>query len=97
MELLLFPSAFTRPTGKQHWEILLRARAIENQCYVVAANQCGEHNASLASYGHSLIIDPWGRILAEAGEEEAIITAKLSAVTLQEIREQLPILKHRRL
>jgi predicted amidohydrolase len=97
LELLLFPAAFTRPTGKHHWEVLLRARAIENQCYIIAANQCGEHTSSLASYGHSMIVDPWGRILAAAGEEETIISTTLSAHTLHELRECLPVLKNRRL
>lgn len=97
MEVLLFPSAFTYATGKDHWHILLRARAIENQCFVVAANQCGQHTERLKSYGHSLILDPWGRILAEAGEEEAIIYARLDGVRLKSVREVLPALKNRRL
>lgn len=97
MEVLLFPSAFTFATGKDHWQVLLRARAIENQCYVVAANQCGRHTDRLASYGHSLIIDPWGRILAEAEEEEAIIYARLDGIRLQSVREVLPALRNRRL
>jgi predicted amidohydrolase len=97
MEVLLFPSAFTFATGKDHWHVLIRARAIENQCYVVAANQCGRHGDRLASYGHSLIVDPWGRILAEAEEEETIIYAKLDAVRLNSVREVLPALRNRRL
>lgn len=97
MEVLLFPSAFTYATGKDHWHVLLRARAIENQCYVVAANQCGKHTERLASYGHSLIIDPWGRILAEATDEETIIYARLDGVRLNSVREVLPALKNRRL
>jgi deaminated glutathione amidase len=97
MEVLLFPSAFTYATGKDHWHILLRARAIENQCFVVAANQCGQHTDKLKSYGHSLIIDPWGRILAEAGEEETVIYARLDGIRLKSVREVLPALKNRRL
>lgn len=97
MEVLLFPSAFTHATGKDHWHILLRARAIENQCFVVAANQCGQHTERLKSYGHSLIIDPWGRILAEAGADETIIYARLEGVRLKSVREVLPALKNRRL
>lgn len=97
MEVLLFPSAFTYATGKDHWHILLRARAIENQCFVVAANQCGQHTEKLKSYGHSLILDPWGRILAEAGEEETIIYARLDGIRLKSVREVLPALKNRRL
>jgi predicted amidohydrolase len=96
MEILLFPSAFTPFTGRAHWEILLRARAIENQCFVIAANQCGRHDAKVESYGHSLILDPWGDILASAGEEAGFIMAKLSASRLREIRTRLPALKNRR-
>jgi nitrilase len=97
MEVLLFPSAFTHATGKDHWHVLLRARAIENQCFVVAANQCGRHTERLASYGHSMIIDPWGRILAEADEDETIIYAKLDGIRLNSVREVLPALRNRRL
>lgn len=97
MEVLLFPSAFTSSTGKDHWHVLVRARAIENQCYVVAANQCGQHTERLSSYGHSMIVDPWGRILAEAGEEETIIYAKLDGIRLNSTREVLPALRNRRL
>jgi predicted amidohydrolase len=97
MEVLLFPSAFTAATGKDHWHVLLRARAIENQCFVVAANQCGRHTERLASYGHSLILDPWGRILAEAGDEETILEAHLDAARLKSVRQTLPALKNRRL
>jgi predicted amidohydrolase len=97
MEVLLFPSAFTHATGKDHWHVLLRARAIENQCFVVAANQCGRHTERLASYGHSMIVDPWGRILAEADEDETIIYAKLDGIRLNSVREVLPALRNRRL
>jgi deaminated glutathione amidase len=97
MEVLLFPSAFTAATGKDHWHVLVRARAIENQCYVIAANQCGRHNERLASFGHSLIVDPWGRILAEAGDEEMILTARLDGIRLASTREVLPALKNRKL
>ena len=67
-QILAIPAAFTRPTGKAHWHTLLRARAIENGCFVIAAAQCGEHQDGRATYGHSLIVSPWGEILAEAGE-----------------------------
>lgn len=97
MEVLLFPSAFTAATGKDHWHVLVRARAIENQCFVVAANQCGRHGERLSSYGHSMIVDPWGRILAEAGDEETIIHARLDGLRLNSTREVLPALKNRRL
>ncbi len=97
MEVLLFPSAFTAATGKDHWHVLVRARAIENQCYVVAANQYGRHSSSLVSYGHSLIVDPWGRILAEGGEEETILHARLDGIRLSSTRAVLPALKNRRM
>ena len=96
MEVLLFPSAFTRATGQDHWEVLVRARAIENQCFVVAANQAGRHSPAAESYGHSLIVDPWGRILAEAdGQSESVIHAALDFEMLHDIRRNLPALKHR--
>ena len=96
-EVLLVPSAFTSSTGRAHWEVLLRARAVENQCYVVAANQCGAHNDRMTSYGRSMIVNPWGRILAQAEEEETVIYAELSASALRETRDRLPALKNRRL
>lgn len=96
-ELLCIPAAFTRTTGRDHWELLLRARAVENQCYVVAANQVGDHSPRSASYGHSLIIDPWGRVLAEGpGEDAGVICAEISAETLANVRRKLPALQHRR-
>jgi deaminated glutathione amidase len=93
--IVALPAAFTRATGRDHWHLLLRARAVENQCFVVAANQTGRH-AALETFGHSLIIDPWGEVLADAGEEPGIATAVLSAARLAEIRERLPALAHRR-
>ncbi len=73
--LLAYPSAFSVPTGEAgHWEVLLRSRAIETQCWVVAAAQCGQHNAKRSSYGHSLVVDPWGRVLVDMGAEEEGVT-----------------------
>jgi predicted amidohydrolase len=95
-ELVVFPSAFTKQTGRDHWELLLRARAVENQCFVVAANQTGRH-AALETYGHSLIIDPWGTVLADAGETEGVALAAITRDRLDEVRGQLPALRHRRL
>jgi predicted amidohydrolase len=95
-EVVAFPSAFTKQTGRDHWELLLRARAVENQCYVVAANQTGRH-AALETFGHSLIIDPWGVVAADAGEGEGFVTASLLRARLDEVRAQLPALQHRRL
>jgi len=93
--IVAVPAAFTKATGRDHWELLCRARAVENQCFVVAANQFGRH-AALETYGHSLIVDPWGAVLASAGEGETFICARLSAARLADVRAQLPALKHRR-
>ena len=94
--LLSVPSAFTRPTGRAHWEILLRARAIENGAYVFAPAQCGEHPHGRLTYGHSMIIDPWGDILAEAGEEPGYIVADIDMAKVLEVRSALPSLTHDR-
>jgi predicted amidohydrolase len=91
------PSAFTVPTGKAHWEILVRARAIENQAFVIAAGQVGRHPPDHESYGHSLIVDPWGEVLASAGAEpERVIVADLDLERQDEIRQKLPSLANRR-
>lgn len=90
--ILSISSAFTKPTGKAHWHTLCRARAIENQCYVVAANQWGVHNDKISTYGHSLIIDPWGEILADAGEGEKLITAEINIDRINEVRSRLTVL-----
>lgn len=98
MEVLLLPSAFTATTGRDHWETLVRARAIENQCFVLAANQYGAHGEKMASYGDSLIVDPWGHILARAPlDKEAVLIADLEATQLLQVRERIPALQHRRL
>lgn len=94
--ILLVPSAFTRPTGAAHWESLLRARAIENGCYVVAPAQCGIHPGGRETYGHSMIISPWGEILAEAGDSPTIIHAAYDAALVQQTRAQIPVLAHYR-
>ena len=91
------PSAFAPETGKVHWEVLLRARAIENQAFVLAPAQCGRHSPDRASHGRSLIVDPWGRILAEAGDEPAIVVADCDPDELRRVRVRLPALRHRRL
>ncbi|SDK62100.1 carbon-nitrogen hydrolase family protein [Microbulbifer yueqingensis] len=96
-EILLVPSAFTRVTGRAHWLTLLKARAIENGCFVVAANQCGEHSPTRHTWGHSAILDPWGEVLAEAGASEAVLVADLKAERLAEVRAQMPLLEMRRL
>jgi len=90
------PSAFTSATGRDHWEPLLRARAIENQAFVLAADQTGPADPSYGSWGHSMIIDPWGEILAEAGEGEGYAIADLDPARQAEIRRKLPAVDHRR-
>lgn len=91
--VLSVSSAFTVPTGKAHWHTLLRARAIENQCYVIASAQWGQHNEKLSTFGHSLIIDPWGEVLADAGEGEKIIYGEISQEKIESIRARLNVLR----
>jgi predicted amidohydrolase len=95
--VIAVPSAFTFPTGRAHWEVLLRARAIENQCYVVAAGQIGDHEPARTCFGRSMIIDPWGIVLAQAPDTVGIVTADLDVGRLEEIRRELPSLANRRL
>lgn len=95
-EILCVPSAFTYTTGEAHWEVLLRARAIETQCFLIAANQGGWHNAKRRSYGHSCIVHPWGQVLASQAEGEAVVLADLNMDELQQCRERMPIQRHRR-
>jgi predicted amidohydrolase len=94
-EALAVPAAFTLWTGKDHWEVLLRARAIENQCYVVAANQWGSYPDGKASYGRSMIVDPWGVVLAQAPDEDGVIVAELEHARLEDVRRTLPSLANR--
>ncbi|MEP6477129.1 MAG: carbon-nitrogen hydrolase family protein [Actinomycetota bacterium] len=100
-EVLLVPSQFQHTTGAAHWEVLLRARAIENQCFVVAPAQWGafgREGSNRRSHGHSMIVDPWGRVVVEAPEEgDGVVTADLDLTELREIRTRLPALQHRRL
>lgn len=96
LDILLLPSAFTATTGKAHWEVLVRARAIENQCFVLAANQYGEHSPKQTSFGTSLIVDPWGEVLARGSlDAEAVLVAELSTQVLERTRLQVPALRHR--
>jgi len=90
------PSAFTQVTGEAHWHVLLRARAIENSCYIIAPAQTGKHPSGRQTFGHSLIIDPWGRVLADAGTEEGIIIAEIDSEVSKKIRQELPSLQHDR-
>ncbi|XP_023946599.2 nitrilase and fragile histidine triad fusion protein NitFhit isoform X2 [Bicyclus anynana] len=96
-EVLTFPSAFTYATGLAHWHIILRARAIENQCYVVAAAQTGHHNAKRRSYGHAICVDPWGEVLADCGDSAPCYKiAEIDSEKLTEVRRNMPVFQHRR-
>ncbi|TDO99879.1 carbon-nitrogen hydrolase family protein [Marinomonas balearica] len=95
-DIIIVPAAFTYQTGKAHWHALLRARAIENQCYVLGVNQCGWHTDSRQTYGHTQLIDPWGEVLAELGESPGEIVEALDLSVLRTVREKMPCLSHRR-
>ena len=95
-EVLTVPSAFTRLTGRAHWHVLLRARAIETGSFVLAPAQCGETSQGRQTYGHSLIVAPWGEVLAEAGEEPAVILAEIDPARVAEARRMIPALGHDR-
>lgn len=92
--VLSISSAFTVPTGKAHWHTLVRARAIENQCYVIASGQWGQHNEKLSTFGHSLVIDPWGEILLDGLEGEKILFTELSLEKIQAVRSRLNVLRN---
>jgi deaminated glutathione amidase len=94
-EVLFVPAAFTAYTGKDHWQVLLQARAIENTCYVVAPAQTGKHNSRRQSHGHAVIIDPWGIILADAGDQPGVAIASIEPSRLEQVRRQMPSLQHR--
>jgi deaminated glutathione amidase len=96
-DLLCVPAAFTYTTGQAHWELLLRARAVENQCYVIAPAQGGTHENGRRTWGHSMVIDPWGDVLACQPEGEGVVLAQMDAARLAQVRQQLPALEHRRL
>lgn len=96
-EILTYPSAFAYSTGKAHWEILLRARAIENQCYVIAPAQIGFHNEKRQSYGHGMIIGPWGQIVAQCKEEDnAVAVGEIDLNSVENVRKSMPCFEHRR-
>ncbi|MDP2108023.1 MAG: carbon-nitrogen hydrolase family protein [Rhodocyclaceae bacterium] len=97
LDLIVLPAAFTDTTGRAHWEVLLRARAIENQCYVLAAAQGGLHPGGRLTHGNSMIIDPWGEVLARLDTGAGVIVAELDPARIAEVRASLPALKHRRL
>jgi predicted amidohydrolase len=96
-QVLAVPSAFTERTGKDHWEILLRARAIENLAYVVAPAQVGVHGKGRSSHGHALVVDPWGAILAQVADGEGLAVAEIDLDRQERLRRELPALDHVRL
>jgi len=96
-DLIFVPSAFTAFTGQAHWEPLLRARAIENQVYIIAPDQYGKSAKSFETHGHSMIVDPWGKVIAELPDGPGVITAEIDLDYLAKVRKELPALKHRRL
>ena len=95
VDLLLVPSAFTHTTGQAHWEVLLRTRAIENLCFVAAAAQGGTHPSGRRTWGQSMLVDPWGTVLAQQAQDPGVVLAELDAAHLAQCRSQLPALQHR--
>lgn len=96
-DVILVPAAFTKVTGQAHWQALLQARAIETQCYLIAANQCGSHDGGRETWGHSMIIDPWGEILATQGSQPGVISALFEPQKIENIRKSMPVLQHARM
>ncbi|HEX8986668.1 MAG TPA: carbon-nitrogen hydrolase family protein [Rhodocyclaceae bacterium] len=95
VDLLVIPAAFTETTGRAHWELLLRARAVENQCYVLASAQGGRHPTGRVTHGNSMIVDPWGSVLARIDKGEGVIVSELDPQRIAEVRTTLPALQHR--
>lgn len=95
-EFFVAPSAFTAVTGAAHWSLLCRARAVENSCYLIAANQGGVHINGRSTYGHSMIVDPWGEVLAELGSTEGVALATLKQLKVRQVRNDLPSIEHQR-
>ncbi len=93
--ILFVPAAFTAYTGKDHWQVLLQARAIENTCYIIAPAQVGMHNPRRQSHGHAMIVDPWGLVLADAGDQPGVAIAPIEPSRLDQVRRQMPSLQHR--
>ncbi|MFN3713877.1 MAG: carbon-nitrogen hydrolase family protein [Alcanivoracaceae bacterium] len=96
-QLLLYPSAFTETTGRAHWELLLRARAVETGCFVLGINQCGWHSPTRQSHGHSMLVDPWGQVVQRLEDAPGVLTAELDLNQLHDIRRRLPVHDHQRL
>jgi predicted amidohydrolase len=97
VDLLVIPAAFTETTGRAHWELLLRARAVENQCYVLASAQGGVHPTGRRTWGDSMLVDPWGVVLARLAKGEGVVAGELDPARIAEVRNSLPTLKHRKL
>ena len=97
LDLIVLPAAFTETTGRAHWEMLLRARAVENQCYLLAAAQGGQHPTGRVTHGNSMIIDPWGEVIARLDKGAGVVCADLDPARIAEVRTSLPALRHRRL
>jgi deaminated glutathione amidase len=95
-DILSIPAAFTVPTGSAHWHCLVRARAIENACFVVAAAQCGTHEDGRETYGHSLVVDPWGKIILDMGTNAGLGFAEIDISRVADVRSRIPVLEHRR-
>ena len=93
---LTIPSSFQRQTGKVHWHTLIKARAIENGCFVIAPAMCGEHPGNRSTYGHTLIVDPWGEVLADGGEAPGIVYADIDPAAVGRVRGMIPSLEHDR-
>ena len=93
-EVILMPAAFTVPTGKDHWEVLVRARAIENNAYVIATNMCGTHHTNRKTYGHSILVNPWGKILNKAYKKSNILNTKIDLEEVKKARKKIPSLNH---
>ena len=96
-DVMFVPSAFTVPTGRAHWDVLLRARAVENQAYVVAPAQGGLHDSGRRTYGHSMIVDPWGEVIAQRAEGEGLVLGEIDLERIREVREALPALANRKM
>jgi predicted amidohydrolase len=95
-DLIAVPAAFTVPTGRAHWQVLMRARAIEGELFVVAAAQAGHHEDGRDTYGHSLVVDPWGEVLLEMGEKPGLVFAEIDLARIAEVRARIPVHQHRR-
>ena len=93
-EIILMPAAFTVPTGRDHWEILIRARAIENNTFIIATNMCGKHHTNRKTYGHSVLVDPWGKIIKKAFNKPTILNSKIDLSQVLIARKKIPSLKH---